>query len=254
MSQDWGEIGCRYVMMQIIRVWVGVYLLACKNSCSWPYGSNTCERSGRRTTTFWPLIARLQRLNSKWIWNAINQVISLIGTRVYVFQSVKHFWCTLTLASWVLSQADLFLLRLTISPHPTLFLKKKSCCPYHSLLSSWLLFLSLCWGCLFSLSIDLYSSTMSVVERSSVLLRCSVNPLCKCKQQKSSMSGRFLYFPFKVSVLCILHIESIYIIQKVKIERKCLQMKQHRCIFIPNQHKVRRRLPEIEQINVDSCD
>lgn len=100
------------------RVWVGVYLLTCKNTCSWPYGSNICER---RTTTFWPLIARLQRLNSKWIWNAINQVISLIGTRVYIFQSVKHFCCTLTLASWVLSQADLFLPRLTISPHPTLF-------------------------------------------------------------------------------------------------------------------------------------
>lgn len=94
-------------------------------------------------------------------------MISLIGTRVYIFQSVKHFCCTLTLASWVLSQADLFLPRLTISPHPTLFFFK-SCCPYHSFLSSRLFFLSLCWGCLFSLSIDLYSSTC-------LLLR---GPLC----------------------------------------------------------------------------
>lgn len=83
-----------------------------------------------------------------------------------------------------------------------------SCCPYHPLLSTPLLFLSLCWGCLFSLSIDLHSSTMSVMERSSVLLRCSVNPPCKFKQQKSSVSGRFLYFPVKV----FLHFEPIFII------------------------------------------
>lgn len=135
-------------------------------------------------------------------------------------------------------------------PPPHAFFK--SCCPYHSLLSSRLLFLSLCWGCLFSLSIDPHSTTLSVVERSSVLLRCSVNPLCKCKQQKSSMSGEFLYFLFEVSVLCILHIESIFIIRKSE-NWMCLQIKQHRCIFIPNQHKTRGPLPENKQINVDSC-
>lgn len=44
--------------------------------------------------------------HSQWRCSTINQLVFLIGTRVCMFQSLKHFRCTLTLASWVLSQAD----------------------------------------------------------------------------------------------------------------------------------------------------
>lgn len=55
--------------------------------------------------------------------------------------------------------------------------------PYLPPLSSILLFPSLCWGCLFSLSLWNHSSGMSVAEWSSVLPSRSVNPLFRCTQQ-----------------------------------------------------------------------
>lgn len=119
----------------------------------------------KSVTPFWPLRYLLQTLHSKLICSTINRLISLIGARVCMFQSLEHFGHTLALASWLLSQADPFLLKLSAVPLFFLFCFE-SCCPNPRPFSSRLLFLTLCWGCLFSLSASLYSSTMSVVERS----------------------------------------------------------------------------------------
>lgn len=98
------------------RVWVDVYIQAWMNVCSWLYESNTCERlkaEASKVTPFWPLRYLLQTLQHKLICSAINRLISLIGARVCMFQSLEHFGHTLALASWVLSQADPFLPKLS---------------------------------------------------------------------------------------------------------------------------------------------
>lgn len=72
-------------------------------------------------------------------------------------------------------------------------------CPYLPPLSSFLLFPSLCWGCLFSLSLCHHSSGMSVAEWSSVLSSRSAYPLFRCTEQNlKNMPG--CYFLLGVGV------------------------------------------------------
>lgn len=177
----------------------------------------------RRCQKYGGVLRHLQMLHSEWICSAINQLMSLSGSRMCRFQSLKHFGWTLTLASWMLSQADPFLPKLSGVPFFFCFVFL-SCCPYLPPFFSHLLFLSLCRGCLFSLSVGLHSCTASVVERSSTLLCCSANPLCKCTQQRCSVSVVFFFLIIswlRFFVLCFLHLAhvshwTIFILKKSK--------------------------------------
>lgn len=146
----------------------------------------------------------------------MNLVISLIGTRVYIFSVCEALLlhsnsCLMgVVTGWSFSSQTHNL------PPPHAFLKKILLSLSFSPLLSPALSVSLL-GMFVQLVNRPLLEYMSVVERSSVLLCCSVNPLCKCKRQKSSASGVFLYFPFKVSVLCILHIWSIFVTRKSEV-------------------------------------
>lgn len=82
---------------------------------------------------------------------------------------------------------------------PSLFLNSQAVFlshrPYLLPLSSFLLFLSLCWGCFFSLSLCHHSSGMSVAEWFSVLPSRSVNPLFTCTEQNLKNMPGFYILP-----------------------------------------------------------
>lgn len=91
------------------------------------------------------------------------------------------------------------------------------CClyppPHFSALLLPALSLSLCWECLFSLSLCHRSSEMSVAEWYSVLSLYSVNPLFKCIEQNLQMCLAYIFssefpemFLIRTYFLCYIYI------------------------------------------------
>ena len=195
--------------------------------------------------------------HSKWICRAVYQLISLIGTRMCMFRSLRYLsnFCLMRL-----SQADAFLPKL--SCNLVLF-----CFVFYPAV---LFFLPSSPACSFCLSAgDVCSACQWAFTRVPCLLLrgplcSSANPLFKCTQQRRAVSVIFVFFfnHFLVMVFdfCFLDLArfshwNMYS-TKATTWHNCLEFKQwyKKSSLIPKQDKIRRWVPERWQINVVRCE
>lgn len=166
----WCTAACRVWVAVSIQAWMNVLLVVIWKQHVW----KSLGWDVKSMTVFWPL--RDQRcLDIFFKYFTVNEgVAPLTSWYLSLAPECACFSLSSTFGALLLLPHGcchrLILVFLNSQASHLFWFCFSSCCPYLPPFFSRLLFLSLCWGCLFSLSVGLHLTTTSVVERSSVLL------------------------------------------------------------------------------------